>query len=240
MSQSMSSRWHAACYVPCLRAFEKLNALLPVPNRKDCSKQRKPVHYIIQDLIMRRFRKVRTSLVPNAAGRVLEIGVGTGLNFPFYSNLEKLWAVDSDKNLLKKASQRARQCSFEVEILQANVEHLPFADSFFDTVVATWIMCSVANPGKAISEIRRVLKNDGVLLFAEHVLGINPVQRAIQNVLTPLSKLFLGNCHLNRDFRAMIKEQGFDFSQRHTFGWQTWSLAPMITGNAQKGSHTSL
>jgi ubiquinone/menaquinone biosynthesis C-methylase UbiE len=153
----------------------------------------------------------RKRLVPRATGRVLEIGVGTGLNLPFYdaTKVTHLVAVDPSPELLARARERVGSCPAPVELLAASACALPLDAASFDAVVMTYTLCSVDEPLRALGEIRRVLRPGGRLLFVEHGLARRTSTRLLQRAITPVWRRFSGNCHLDRDVKAELVEAGF-------------------------------
>lgn len=114
--------------------------------------------------------KRRELLLP-VAGDVLEIGFGTGINLPFYQNVEKLYALEPNQDIFKLASSRIFESNLELQHLQASAEHIPLADQSIDHVVSTWTLCSVQRLDQVLKEIKRVLKPNGTLHLVEHVLN---------------------------------------------------------------------
>ena len=114
--------------------------------------------------------KQREKIIPFAKGRVLEIGIGSGLNFSFYnkSEVKDVFAVEPDNVLLEKAKKRALDNNIDLNIEKISAESLPYDNEFFDTIISTYTMCSISNLSSALNEIRRVLKKDGIFLFSEH------------------------------------------------------------------------
>lgn len=159
------------------------------------------------DVAMRqkRVRERRARLVPKAHGAVLEVGIGSGLNLPYYtSGVQRLCAVDPSAELLAMARRNARRLRLDVELVQQSAERLPFADATFDSVLLTWTLCSIPDPAAALREIRRVLKPGGELFFIEHGLSRDPGVAAWQRRLTPLWRPLAGGCHLDRRMDALI------------------------------------
>jgi ubiquinone/menaquinone biosynthesis C-methylase UbiE len=140
------------------------------------------------DLAMRnnRLAAYRHAMTDAARGRVLEIGVGSGLNLPIYgAAVDQVFGIDPSPKLLALASKRAKAALIPVSLVRASAEELPFANAAFDTLVMTWTLCSIPNPNAALAEMRRVLKPGGRLLYVEH--GLSPEPRIIrwQRRLTP-------------------------------------------------------
>jgi ubiquinone/menaquinone biosynthesis C-methylase UbiE len=153
--------------------------------------------------------RYRALIVPQAAGRTLEIGVGSGLNLPFYgSRVEVLYALDPSTELLAMARKKARGPDLAVSFLPHSGDAIPLDDRSIDTVVMTWTLCSIADPIKALTEVSRVLKPGGALLFVEH--GLAPdrgVQRWQNRLNRPWNKLS-GGCNLNRKVDELIRVAG--------------------------------
>ena len=124
------------------------------------------------------------------------------------------------------ARKRARGAPFPVEFLVRSGEDVPLPDGAVDTVVATWTLCTIPDPGKALQEMRRVLKPDGTLLFAEHGLAPEAGVRAWQHKLTPAWRRVAGGCHLNRETEALIRAGGFTMEKLET----GYAKAPRVLG----------
>jgi ubiquinone/menaquinone biosynthesis C-methylase UbiE len=155
-------------------------------------------------------REMRTRLVPRARGRVLEIGIGTGANLPFYAPDVQLAAVDESVDMLSVAAQRASALERSVHLGQANAEHLAFPSGHFDTVVASFVLCSVLDQRQALSELWRVLhKPGGLLLLLEHMRPhVRPLAWLVDLANIPWYA-FNGRCHLNRETQEALGEVGF-------------------------------
>ena len=131
------------------------------------------------DLVMKQqmLRERRAALVPRAKGEVLEVGIGSGLNLPYYSGaVERLYGLDPSPQLLAMTRKGLQKMRLRADLVCQSAERLPFADASFDSVVMTWTLCSIPDAGSALREIRRVLKPGGELLFIEH--GLAPEPRA--------------------------------------------------------------
>lgn len=154
----------------------------------------------------------RALLVPGAEGRVLEVGAGSGLNFPFYDQqrVKELIALEPSAELRRMASMAANGASLPVTFLDASAEAIPLDEGSVDTVVMTYTLCSIADAEKGLAEIRRVLKPSGRLLFSEHGRAPEPSVQRWQDRLTPLWKHVAGGCHLNRDIPGLVTGGGFE------------------------------
>jgi ubiquinone/menaquinone biosynthesis C-methylase UbiE len=159
----------------------------------------------------------RRRLVSAAAeGRVLEIGVGSGLNLPLYPRtVAQVIGLDPSPKLLSMARATAHP-SHPIELLEASAEAIPLDDRSIDTVLTTWTLCSIPDVAGALGEIRRVLKPDGRLLFAEHGRSPEANVSRWQDRLTPLWKRIGGGCHLNRPVDQLLEASGFHIERMDT------------------------
>ncbi len=154
--------------------------------------------------------RYREKVVPGAAGRVLEIGIGSGLNLPFYSDaVNAVVGLEPSAELLAMARKRADKAPFATELVNSPAEDMPFESASFDTVLTTWTLCSIGEPLVALAEMRRVLKPAGWLVFVEHGLARSRRVIAWQNRLNPLWRRFSGGCNLNREIDVLIGDAGF-------------------------------
>lgn len=142
-------------------------------------------------------RRRRGRLLARARGRVLEVGIGTGLNLDLYPANVEITGIDLSPKMLARARRRAARLGLNVALEEANVEALPFADSTFDTVVGTCVFCCVADPLRGLQELRRVVKPDGQVLLLEHVRPENPVMGRIADLVSPITRRLIGP-ELNR------------------------------------------
>ena len=157
----------------------------------------------------------RERIMGHASGRVVEIGIGSGVNLPLYTeHATKIVGLEPHPKLLKMASENAGRVP--AELIEGSAESIPLDDSSVDTVVTTWTLCTIPDVAKALAEMRRVLKPDGQLLFVEHGLSPDEGVRKWQNRLTPVWKKIAGGCHLNRPMRALIENAGFQISRLDT------------------------
>ena len=153
----------------------------------------------------------RARVIPRAAGQVLEVGLGTGLNLPFYDTgrVTRLVGVDPALQMHPRAQRRSRQAGLPVELQALSADRLPFDAHSFDCVVCTYTLCTVPDPLTALAEMRRVLKPGGQLLFAEHGLAPDAAVARWQTRLEPTWTRLAGGCKLSRDVPALLQAAGF-------------------------------
>jgi ubiquinone/menaquinone biosynthesis C-methylase UbiE len=157
----------------------------------------------------RGFRRWRASLWGQARGpRALELGVGTGKNFPYYPPGTQVTAIDFAPRMLEQAERAAQRDDVAVTLQLANAQALPFPDASFDTVAATFVFCSVPDPVLGLREAHRVLAPGGQLLLLEHVLSHKPVLRPLMRLMNPLVVRMYG-ANISRDTRANVERAGF-------------------------------
>lgn len=167
----------------------------------------------------------REKVVPRARGRVLEIGIGSGLNLPYYEadSVAKVWGLEPSPEMARMAEKAAAEVGLEVELLEHPAEEIPLESDSVDTVVVTYTLCTIPEPETALAEMRRVLAPGGALLFCEHGAAPDPAVRRWQRRLTPLWKRFAGGCHLDRDIPAVLEGGGFAVEEVETMylpGWR--------------------
>ena len=159
----------------------------------------------------------RARFVPMATGRVLEVGIGSGLNLPFYGPaVSSLLGLDPSLALWRLGVERAVTAPFAIRFAAGSAERVPAADASFDTVVTTFTLCSIPDPSAALTEMRRVLAPGGRLVFIEHGCSPEARVRAWQDRLTPLWRRVAGGCHLNRTIDALIRAAGFSIDRIET------------------------
>jgi ubiquinone/menaquinone biosynthesis C-methylase UbiE len=175
----------------------------------------------IIDLAMRNKEtaRLREAWIPHARGEVLEVGIGSGLNLPFYSpEVQHVYGVDPSLELQRIARRRLPAGHIQIEFLpQSAEERLPLAEASIDTIVITWTLCSIPNAARALRQIKRVLKASGRLIFLEHGRAPDHGVAAWQDRLTPLWKRIAGGCHLNRKVNELITAAGFQITELNTF-----------------------
>lgn len=157
-------------------------------------------------------RARRRRVIAGAQGRTLEVGVGTGRNFPLYRDGVQLTAVDISARMLERARRRGKSLGRTVQLVRAASEALPFRDGTFDTVTATCVFCSVENPVRGLEEVRRVVTQDGRVLLLEHVRPTNPVLGKLFDWLSPLIRRILGP-ELNRPTEQNVESAGLELAQ---------------------------
>lgn len=170
-----------------------------LPHMLDCACSVKPI------------RKQREKIIPQARGHVVEIGIGSGHNLPFYdqSNIESLTGIDPDEFVWQKSAKKREEFHKPLRRLGLSGEDIPIKDGFADTVVVTYSLCTIPDPVKAVREMRRVLKPDGQLLLSEHGQAPDYKTRRWQRRIDPVWKKISGGCHSGRDICQILQEGGF-------------------------------
>ena len=195
-----------------------------LPKVLNCTCASKPIRY------------QRDKIVPLAEGVVLDVGIGSGLNIPFYnkSKINYLYGLDPSKELLDIAKSIANENQLEVDFLQCSAESIPLPDRSIDTVLITYTMCTIPDVALSNSEIMRVLKDDGKLLFCEHGLAPDKNIAKWQKRINPLWCKIAGGCNLNRDIPKLISSSGFKISNMEEMylpstpkfaGYNYWGVA---------------
>jgi ubiquinone/menaquinone biosynthesis C-methylase UbiE len=170
------------------------------------------------DLSMRnkRLRPSRERVTGAAEGRVLDVGIGSGLNLPLYGQAREVFGVDPSSRLLARAQDQAQQTRVPVHLLEGSAERIPLTDRSMDTVVMTWTGCSIPDIRAALREMRRVLTPGGRLLFVEHGRALEPGVARWQERLDPFWVRFSGGCHLSRKIDDLLSEAGFRIEEVKT------------------------
>lgn len=160
---------------------------------------------VIQDL--------RREMVPLAEGRVLEVGMGPGLNIPFYdsSRVEMVWGLEPSEGMRRKARANLARAPFEVRWLSLPGEEIPLDDDSADTVLLTFTLCTIPDWRSALAQMRRVLKPGGRLIFCEHGAAPDPGVRRWQDRVNPVWKKVCGGCNINRPMDRLLESSGFRF-----------------------------
>ena len=171
-----------------------------LPKFLNCACGSKPVSY------------QRKKVVPLAEGKVLEIGIGSGLNLPFYdkAKIDEIWGLDPSEELSEMAKQVADEESMEVKFISSGAEDIPLPDNYFDCVLVTYTMCTIPEVQRANQEIRRVLKEDGKMIFCENGEATDQNIRKWQNRINPFWGKLAGGCNINRKIPSLIQDSGFD------------------------------
>jgi ubiquinone/menaquinone biosynthesis C-methylase UbiE len=180
-------------------------------------------------------RRMRGELLAEAAGRVLEVGAGTGANLELYSDaIEELVLAEPDPHMTKRLRARLAESRHPAELVEAPAEHLPFEDASFDTAVVTLVLCTVPDPGAALAEIARVLKPGGRLLFLEHVRAEQPGLARWQDRLEAPWRFLGDGCHCNRDTVATIEASPLTLGdvQREKLPKAVPIVEPLVRGEA--------
>jgi ubiquinone/menaquinone biosynthesis C-methylase UbiE len=167
----------------------------------------------------------REKVVPKARGCVLEVGVGSGLNFPFYdpAKVSKVYGLEPSPEMMRRARRAARSLRFEVEFIGLPGEEIPLEDASIDTVLVTYALCTIPGTAAALRQMRRVLRPGGELIFCEHGAAPDASVRRWQDRLNPLWRRIGGGCNLNRAIPALIEAGGFEIRSLDTMylpGWR--------------------
>ncbi|MCP5365732.1 MAG: class I SAM-dependent methyltransferase [Hyphomicrobiales bacterium] len=196
--------------------------------------------WVLPPLIDRTMRNTvlapyRERLAQKAEGRVVEVGIGSGLNLPLYgANVREVIGIEPSAALLDIARSEVKHGTVPVTLLLGQAEALPLDDNCAETVVSAWTLCSVGDLSRALQEIRRVLKPGGCLVFVEHGLAPEPGVVRWQDRLNPVWRRIAGGCNLNRNIRAHIEDAGFRVDQLQTgylsSGFRPWTF--MYEGSA--------
>ena len=159
----------------------------------------------------KQFSDQRRKIVPLARGRVLEVGIGSGLNLPFYDpdKVSHVWGLDPSESMQDMAEKRAQSSEFSFAFLNAPGKAIPLEKNDADTILITYTLCTIAEVEKSFDEMRRVLKQGGKLLFCEHGRSPDPRIRSCQNRLNPFWRFVSGGCNLNRNIPGIIEGSGF-------------------------------
>ena len=184
--------------------------------------------YVLPQLIMsgcnkRPQMRQRAKVIPHAKGAVLEVGIGSGLNLPFYDckNVTKLVGIDPSIELWNKREHK--KINFPFEFIPAIAENLPFEKKSFDSIVITYTLCSIEDFKVALESLRKVIKPTGKLLFCEHGKAPDKKVKNVQNLINPIWKIIGGGCNINRDIPLMISENGFEITHLNKMyvpGWK--------------------
>ena len=159
----------------------------------------------------------RERVIGAAEGRVLEIGVGSGMNLPFYRpSVREVLALEPAPRLLTMARSASHASSMPVSFLEASAEAIPLDQHSVDTIVTTWTLCSIPQAATALAEMRRVLRPGGKLLFVEHGRAPDAIVRWWQDRMPPVWRSISGGCHLNRPIQAMIEGARFRIDRIET------------------------
>lgn len=171
----------------------------------------------------------REKVVPRARGRVLEIGVGSGLNLPYYDSAKvtKVWGLDPSPEMTQMARRSAASLPFEVEFISLPGDEIPLEDNSVDTVVVTYTLCTISDTTPVLRQISRVLRPGGELIFCEHGAAPDASVRHWQDRLNPIWKRLGGGCNLNRPIPTIIEAGGFRIKSLNTMyipGWRPASF----------------
>jgi ubiquinone/menaquinone biosynthesis C-methylase UbiE len=165
----------------------------------------------------RRLQPYRERVTSAAEGRVLEVGIGSGLNLALYpQKVGEIVGLEPAHRLIGMAREAAGSARLKATLIQGSAESIPLDRNSIDTVVTTWTLCTIPDPMGALLEMRRVLRTSGQLLFVEHGLAPDERIRRWQNRFTPIWKRVAGGCHLDRPILELIEKAGFQITQQDT------------------------
>ena len=152
--------------------------------------------------------------MPFAKGNILEVGIGSGLNIPFYEaeGINKIWGIDPSEELIAMAKKQVKDDTPDIEFIISKAEEIDFDDAFFDTILMTYTMCTITNLSEAFTEIRRVIKPSGKLIFCEH--GMAPDENVVkwQNRINTFWPKISGGCNINKEISRIIESSGFSIA----------------------------
>ncbi|MFO7849676.1 MAG: class I SAM-dependent methyltransferase, partial [Spirochaetia bacterium] len=185
-------------------ALENIDFVMSMARASDVPGERTDRHHL-----ERAFSGRRQELLAGARGRVLEVGVGTGKNLPYYPDHAEVTAIDFSPNMIERARQRRDELQLKnIELREMDVQDLDFSDGSFDTIVSTCVFCSVPLPIAGLRELRRVLNPEGRMLMMEHVRSEKPVAGLMMDILNPLP-FYIYGANINRRTIENLGEAGF-------------------------------
>ncbi|HUG44453.1 MAG TPA: class I SAM-dependent methyltransferase [Acidobacteriota bacterium] len=155
--------------------------------------------------------RLRKALLRDVEGKILEIGFGTGLNLPHYSPGVQLFALEPNPGMLPLIDRARKSSEKTFTLCLGDAQRIPFRSESFDAAVSCWTLCSIADVGRALDEIRRILRPRGRFFILEHGLSREPSIQRWQHRLTPVQKRLGDGCHLNRDMKNLVESRGFQF-----------------------------
>jgi ubiquinone/menaquinone biosynthesis C-methylase UbiE len=165
----------------------------------------------------RELQPYRERVVSAAEGRVLEIGIGSGLNLPLYpERVVEVLGLEPSESLIRMSKKAAGRPGLNIKFIEGSAEIIPLDSNCIDSVVTTWTLCTIPDAAGALQEMHRVLKPGGQLLFVEHGLAPEAKIRRWQNCLNPIWQRIAGGCHLNRPIRELIEKAGFEITDINT------------------------
>ena len=173
--------------------------------------------------------KQREKIIPLAKGAVLEIGIGSGLNIPYYQahQVDHLWGIDPSRDMWAIAEKNARERHLDAEFIETGAESIPLDNNSADTVVITYTLCTIPDVNSALQEVRRVLKPGGKLLFCEHGEAPDEGIQRWQILVNPIWNRLAGGCNLNRPIPRLLEQSGFRSNDMQTMyipGWKPASF----------------
>ena len=192
-----------------------------------------PYYDVIELISERTFSRWRKRLLARAKGEVLEVGVGTGKNFPYYPEGVDVTGLDIADKMLLHARLRGEKLGFPVHLMEGDVQSLPFPENSFDTAIATFVFCSVPNPVLGLKELGRVVRPGGEILLLEHVRIDKPVIGFIMDIMNPFFLHFIGP-NINRRTVENVGKAGLHIQKIEHLGFM--QMVKMITAKTDKAS----
>ena len=174
-----------------------------LPKLLDCCCSTKPISY------------QRKKIVPEASGTILEIGIGSGLNIPYYqkSKVNRVIGLDPSERLCKMAKKIADDNNLNVDFLVNGAEEIKLPSNSIDTILLTYTLCTISEPHEALKEIKRVMKSDGRVLFCEHGTAPDEAIQKWQNKINPIWGKLFGGCNINRNIPNILLESGLKINR---------------------------
>jgi ubiquinone/menaquinone biosynthesis C-methylase UbiE len=190
-----------------------------------------PYFNMVEFIAERTFSQWRRQLLARVRGKVLDVGVGTGKNFPYYPKGVDVTGLDIADKMLLRARSRADKFGLQVHLMEGDVQSLPFPDNSFDAAIATFVFCSVPDPVLGLKELRRVVKSGGEILLLEHVRIDTPVIGFIMDIMNPIVLHFIG-ANINRTTVKNVEKAGLCIEKIEHLGFM--QMVKMIIANPGK------
>jgi ubiquinone/menaquinone biosynthesis C-methylase UbiE len=171
-----------------------------------------PIYDLVESTLEWVFKPWREKLWRQATGTILEVGVGTGKNFPYHPRGAKLIGIDLADQMLARARERARKLGRSIDLRQGDAQAIDFPDNSFDTAAATFVFCSVPDPIRGLRELNRVVKSGGKILLLDHIRLDQPILGRLMDMVDPIVSRVWG-AHINRRTVENVKQAGLDIER---------------------------